>query len=197
MKQLSYNEGESTKQLEQTIENSMVNHIEHFKREIGKLRTGRAHTSLIENLPVRVETYNTVMALKDLATLSAPDAQLLTIQPWDPSTINDIERAIATSELNLTPRNDGSIVRLSIPQMSHERRQELVKLLHKKAEECKISLRNERKEYLNAFRDLTKSKSISEDSEKRLQVILQKITDSFVEKTNNLINAKERDILQN
>lgn len=167
--------------------------IKHFEGELIKIRTGRAHTSLVENIEVSAYGQNP-MALKGLAVLAAPDARLITIQPWDASIIPDIEKAIQNSEIGITPRNDGKIIRLQLPEISTERRDELVKILAKKLEECKVSIRNVRKDFHNLIRDAKKDKTISENFHNRLEDELQKITDRFTLKADELANKKKKEL---
>ena len=167
-----------TKKLEASLKTNMDLCIKHYERELATIRTGRASVDVLDS--VRVECYGQIMALKDLATLAAPDARLLTIQPWDKSTLAAIEKAITTSDLGMTPLNDGTMVRLQLPLMSSERREELVKALNKKDEEARIQIRNVRRDHLNAAKEAEKKREISEDFGKRVADIIQKITDQFM-----------------
>lgn len=185
-------EGAATKPFEKILEKEMDLHISHYEKELIKIRTGRAHTSMIED--IKVVCYGSSMPLKELAALSAPDVQLLVVQPWDKSIMSDIEKAITTSELGITPQVDGNIIRIPLPKMSSSRRDDLVKNLHKRVEECKVSIRNVRKEILHSIRDNEKSKKISEDYAKRLSDILQKFTDKYCEVTDKLAQKKEDEI---
>ncbi|MBT4594440.1 ribosome recycling factor [bacterium] len=166
--------------------------IKHFERELVAIRTGRASIAMLDE--IRVECYGQFMGLKEVASLSAPDARLLTIQPWDKAVIGPIEKAIQMSDLGLSPINDGTVIRLQLPIMSAERREELAKVLKKRAEECRVSVRNVRREFHNQVRDAQKDKEISEDFAKRLEDELQKVTDSFIEKANSLQAKKETDL---
>ncbi|MFA6066057.1 MAG: ribosome recycling factor [Candidatus Babeliaceae bacterium] len=192
MIKFDYVEGSNTKGFEKSIETEMSTHIAHFEKELIKIRTGRSHTSMIED--IKVSCYGNMMPLKDLAALTAPDVQLLVIQPWDKSIMPEIEKAISLSDLGVTPLNDGNVIRIQLPRMSSNRRDELAKMLHKKLEECKISIRNVRKEFHNLIRDAEKGKRVSEDSSRRLQDILQKITDKFIENSDKLSIKKEEEI---
>lgn len=181
------------KPFEQAMNVEMDKAIKHFEGELIKIRTGRAHTSMIEDIPVAC--YGTPpVPLKGLAALAVPEVRLLTIQPWDPSIIDDIERAIQASDLGVAPVNDGRIIRLRLPEVSSDRREELIKILHKKAEECRISIRNIRKEFHNLIRDAKKEKTISENFFSRLSDILQKITDTFIERIDKMTEKKEQEI---
>lgn len=193
MEEIIFQEGDS-KSFETLVKSHMEKPLKHFEKELAAIRTGRASTSLVEGL--RVECYGQFMPLKDLATIAAPDARLITIQPWDKSAIADIEKAITQSDLGLTPANDGAIIRLQLPQMSSSRRDELVKLLGKKTEECKVNIRNVRKDFHNAVRDAEKKKTVSEDFAKRLSDLLQKITDQNIEKVDQIESKKENELKQ-
>jgi len=186
-------EENNTKTFETALDTEMINSIKHFEGELIKIRTGRANTAMIED--IKVACYGQApMPLKTLAVLGAPDSRLLTIQPWDASIIQDIEKAISESGLGLAPENDGKIIRLRLPEMSTSRREELVKILHKRLEECKISIRNIRKIFNNIVRDHKKDKKISEDFSHRLDDSLKKITDKFTDKAEQLCVKKEQEI---
>jgi ribosome recycling factor len=191
MEPVIFAEGNS-KNFEDIVNREMEKPIKHFEHELATIRTGRASTKLVEDL--KVECYGQMMTLKELATLSAPDARLITIQPWDKSIINEIEKAIRISDLGINPINDGELIRLQLPIMSTERRDELAKLLGKKTEDCKIGVRNVRKHYHNQLRDAEKGKGISEDFAKRLNDILQKITDGFIKKADDIHDKKANEI---
>jgi ribosome recycling factor len=191
MIEITFQEGDS-KSFEASIKKEMENPIKHFEKELAAIRTGRASVALLEN--IKVDVYGQMMGLRELATLGAPDARLLTVQPWDKGVINDIEKAIATSDLGLTPVNDGIIIRIQLPQMSASRRDELLKLLGKKTEECKVGVRNVRKEFHNALRDAEKKKLVSEDFSKRLSDVLDKVTALFITKTDELHDKKSGEI---
>jgi len=182
-----------TRGFEKAMEEAMVKPIKHFERELVTIRTGRAHTAMIED--IKVSCYGQApVALKTAAALAAPDVRLLTIQPWDPTTIADIEKGIIASNAGLTPLNDGKIIRLQLPEMSSSRREELVKILHKKLEECRVSIRNVRKDFHNLVRDAKKNKTISEDFYNRLDDSLKKITDKFIVQAEQMNEKKEKDI---
>ena len=166
--------------------------LKHFEKELLAIRTGRANTSMLEGL--KVECYGQLMGLRELATLAAPDARLLTIQPWDPSIIGDIEKALQSSDLGVTPANDGKVIRIQLPQMSASRREELVKVLGKKVEECRVAIRNSRKDIHNEIRDADKKHIISEDFAEKLSTTLQKITDEFIKKADDLYEKKAGDL---
>lgn len=182
-----------SKSFEKAMQDEMSKAIKHFESELIKIRTGRAHTSLIED--VQVSCYGAAaMPLKNLASIAAPESRLLTIQPWDAAIIADIERAIRTSDLGVSPINDGALIRIQLPEMSSSRRDELTKILSKKLEECRVSIRNVRKDFNNIIRDGKKDKVISENFFNRLSDLLEKITGNFIEKADQLAHKKEQDI---
>jgi ribosome recycling factor len=178
-----------TKTFETAISAEMDKSIKHLEGELIKIRTGRAHVSMVDDLKIIVYGGQT-MALKGVATLGAPESDLIIIQPWDASIIPDIERAILTSDLGVKPQSDGGIIRLQLPKMSTARRDELVKVLGKKIEDCKIALRNVRKDFNNIIRDAKKEKTISENFFNRLEDLLQKVTDNFTTKTEQMGEKK-------
>jgi len=182
-----------TKSFEQAMNEEMVKAIKHFEGELVKVRTGRAHTSLVED--IMVSCYGAPPApLKTVASLAAPESHLITIQPWDASIIPDIERAIRESDLGVSPTNDGAIIRMQLPEMSTTRREELARILGKKLEESRVSVRNVRREFHNLIRDAKQKKIISDNFFKRLEDILQKITAKFVAQVEQLAAKKEQEI---
>ena len=181
------------KSFQKPMEAEMTNPMQHFERELVKIRTGRAHTSMIEDIPVSCYGQDAV-PLKGLGAVAAPDSRLLTIQPWDTSIIPDIEKAIAASGVGISPVNDGKIIRLRLPEMSAERRDELTKLLHKKLEECKVAIRNVCKDFKNIITDAKKDKKISENFHNRLADVLQEVTDAYVAKAEALAKKKETEL---
>lgn len=181
------------KPFEQLMNNEMQKTLHHFEGEVVKIRTGRAHTSLVED--IMVEVYGEApMPLKNVAAISAPDARLIVIQPWDPAIIPTIEKAIATSDVGLRPTVDGKLLRLVLPEMSSSRREELTKILGKKAEEARVSIRNVRKDFNNLIRDAKKDKKISENFFNRLSDILQTITDNWIAKIDAVAKKKETEL---
>ena len=167
---------------------------EALKRDFKKIRTGRASTALLDD--IKVECYETQMPIEQVASISVPESRLITIQPWDQSIIKDIEKSILRSELGLTPINDGKIIRIPIPPLTEERRKELAKLARKMAEECKISIRNHRRDANEMFKELKNEKEISEDELHKSQDEVQKITDEFIKKTDEITAEKEKEILE-
>ncbi len=174
------------------MEAEMEKPLKHFEGELIKIRTGRAHTSLIES--IEVDSYGQTMQLKGVAVLAAPEARLITIQPWDTAIIPEIEKAIKASDLGVSPVNDGKIIRIQLPEMSSQRREELGKILGKKLEDCKVAIRNVRKDFNNLIRDGKKDKIISENFFNRLEDVVQKSTDAFVAKADKLAEKKKLEL---
>jgi|UniRef100_A0A7C3SMJ9 ribosome recycling factor len=167
--------------------------LEVLSHDLSRVRTGRASVALLEG--IKVECYGTTMPLTQVASLAAPEPRLLTIQPWDTSILGDIERAILKSDLGLTPANDGKVIRLPIPPLTTERRKELVKTVKKMGEEAKVALRNIRRDANEQFRKLKNEKQLSEDEAHRAQEEVQKITDEFIRKVDQLAAEKEKEIM--
>ena len=168
--------------------------IESLEGKLRAIRTGRASPGLVEQ--VMVDYYGTATPLKQLAVISAPEPQLLTVRPYDPGSIDDIERAILKSEVGLTPSNDGRIVRLPIPRLTEERRQELAKMVRQRVEEGKVALRNIRREVLDDMREFEKEKLVSEDDFYRGKEDLQELTDDYTKKMDEISDRKQEEILE-
>lgn len=166
--------------------------VEATQRAFNTIRTGRANASLLDK--VMVDYYDSPTPLKSLANVSAPDASTLLIQPYDKGTLNLIEKAISLSDVGLTPNNDGNVIRLNIPPLTSDRRKEFVKLAGKYAEEGKVSIRNNRREAIESVRKEEKSGEISEDEGRDLQEKIQKLTDKYIAKIDELLAKKEKDI---
>jgi ribosome recycling factor len=176
------------------LQQKMARAVEAIGRDFKKIRTGRASTALLDG--IKVDCYDTQMPLEQVASLSAPEPRLLTIQPWDQSIIGEIEKSILKSELGLTPMNDGKLIRISIPPLTEERRKELAKLAKKMAEESKITIRNHRRDANEMLKQLKNDKDMSEDDFFKAQDEVQKITDEFIEKIDNVTKKKEKEILE-
>ncbi|MCL2939188.1 MAG: ribosome recycling factor [Trichodesmium sp. MAG_R02] len=173
-------------------EEKMQKAIEATKNSFNTIRTGRANASLLDR--VMVEYYGSQTQLKSIANIGIPDASTITIQPYDKTTLNLIEKAINKSDVGLTPNNDGSMVRLNIPALTTERRQEMVKKTAKLAEEGKVSIRNIRRDAVDSIRKQEKNSDISKDESRDLQDKIQKKTDKYIAKIDELLAAKEKDI---
>jgi ribosome recycling factor len=175
------------------IKRKMTKVLEVMAQDLARVRTGRASVALLEG--IKVEAYNASMPLPQVASLAAPEPRLLTVQPWDPTLMGDIEKAILKSDLGLTPTNDGKIIRLPIPALTTERRKELVKVVKKMGEESKVALRNVRRDANERLKDLKKDKQVSEDEAHRAQDEVQKITDDFIKKVDVQAAEKEKEIM--
>ena len=167
--------------------------IEHLKKEFTSLRTGRASLGLLDH--IMIDYYGTPTPLKQVSNLGIPESRLITIQPWDVSHIKEIERAIISSELGLTPSNDGKVIRLPIPPLSEERRKDLVKISKKYGEETKVQIRNCRRDGNDELKRRQKDSTITEDDLRRLENENQKLTDKFIHTVDELIKKKEEEIL--
>ena len=173
-------------------ESKMKKAVEATQQSFNTVRTGRANASLLDR--VMVDYYGSPTPLKSLASINTPDASTITIQPFDKGTLASIEKAISLSDVGLTPNNDGSVVRLNIPTLTSDRRQELVKQVGKLAEEGKGSVRNIRRDAIDSVRKEEKSSDISKDESRNLQDEIQKLTDKYTAKIDDLLAAKEKDI---
>ena len=176
------------------LQKEMDGSVAALRKELGKLRTGRASTSLLEN--IMVEYYGATTPLNPLSTLSAPEPRLLVIQPFDRSAMAEIERAILKSDLGLTPNNDGKIIRIPIPQLTEERRKDLVKHVKKVAEEYRVSVRNHRRVAIEHLKEAEKKKEITADDAKHGQDRVQKITDDFIGRIDKVVKAKEEEVME-
>ena len=175
-------------------EEKMRKSLEVLTKELVAIRTGRANPALIEH--IKVEYAGVPVPLNQIAGISAPEANLLVIQPWDKSCISDIEKAILKSDLGLNPTNDGNVVRLSIPLLTEERRQEMIKMVRRRIEERRIALRNIRHEAMNELKELEKNKDISQDEHKRALDNLQKLIDSFTADAERMGHDKEAELAE-
>jgi len=176
------------------MKDKMDKAIDVFHRELAKLRTGRASLSIFEG--VRVDYYGTPTPINQLATMSVPESRLITIQPWDASVLADIEKAIMNSDLGFTPTNDGKLIRISIPQLTEERRKDIVKVAKKVAEECKIAIRNNRRDANESIKKVEKDKAISQDDLKKAQTQIQEVTDKYIAKIDDILKHKEKEIME-
>lgn len=175
------------------VEHRMKSAVEALQRELNTIRTGRASPALLERL--MVDYYGTPTPVQQIATIHAPEARMLTIQPYDKNALGDIEKAIQKSDLGLNPTNDGQLIRLVLPPLTEDRRKELVKVAHKKVDEAKVAVRNCRRDAHDTLRDQEKSKEISADDLKRSVDRLQKITDRYTSELEKVGQAKEQEIL--
>lgn len=172
----------------------MAKSVDSMRHEFGSVRTGRATPALLDR--IFVDYYGAVTPLKQLATISAPEPRLLTVQPYDKSSIKAIERAILESDVGLTPSNDGNLIRLSIPELTEERRRQLVKVVRQIAEEGRVAIRNIRRDVMHDLRELKDAGEAGSDDEHRAEVELQKLTDARIAELDELLKHKEEDILE-
>jgi len=177
-----------------TTEEKMKKTVKALQDEFKSVRTGRASSVLFDN--IRVDYYDQKVPLSQVATISVPEARLVVIQPWDRSVLAEIEKSIQKSELSLNPNNDGKVIRINIPPLTEERRREMVKLAKNMGENSRVSIRNIRRDANEEFKKLQKDSEISEDEAKRAIDDTQKLTDSYIEQINKLLEAKEKEILE-
>jgi ribosome recycling factor len=176
------------------VERKMNRAIDALRRELNTLRTGRATPALLEN--ITIEYYGVPTPLKQIASISAPDARAILVQPWDKQSLREIEKSLMKSEMGFNPSNDGSIITVPIPPLTQERRQELVRLLKRKIEEGKVSIRNVRRDGLETLRKMERDKLISQDQNRRSQERLQKATDAHIKTIDEVAVTKEAEIMQ-
>ncbi|MDW7650607.1 MAG: ribosome recycling factor [Bacillota bacterium] len=176
------------------VEDRMEKAVAALKRDLATLRAGRATPSLLDK--ITVDYYGSSMPINQLANISVPEPRLLVIQPWDKKAVTEIERAIMKSDLGLTPASDGSIIRLAIPQLTEERRKELVKVSKKKAEEGRVAIRNIRRDANDELKKKEKAGEITEDELHKSQDEVQKLTDKFIEEADQVLAAKEKEIME-
>lgn len=175
------------------VEERMKKSINNLQKEFAMIRTGRANSSMFDG--VKVEVYDSIMPLNQVATISIPEPRLVVIQPWDKGNLGEIEKAILKSDLSLNPSNDGNLIRIQIPDLTEERRKEYVKLAKQKAEDCRIAIRNVRRDGNDMIKDLEKDKEISEDDGRTALDEIQKITDKYIKDVQQYIDNKEKEIL--
>ena len=174
-------------------EKKMQKAIEHLEQDLITIRTGRANPALVDKL--HVEYYGTETPINQLASINVPEARLIVIQPWDKGTLSAIEKAIQKSDLGLTPTNDGNLIRISLPQLTEDRRRELVKVVHKRVEDGRIAIRNVRREAHDDIRDLRKENMATDDDVKAGEQRLQRVTDRFIAEADRLGTQKEQEVM--
>lgn len=175
-------------------EERMKKAVEVLRKEYSSMRAGRATPALLDK--ILVDYYGVATPVNQMANISVPEPRLLVIQPWDKSVIAAIEKAILKSDLGLTPNSDGTVIRLAIPQLTQERRNELVKVAKKKAEETRVAVRNIRRDANEQLKEFVKEKAISEDEEKRGEEEIQKLTDKYVKEVDHVLEHKEKEIME-
>jgi len=176
------------------VKEKMEASVDAFNRELVKIRTGRASLALLDG--IKIDAYGSMLPVDQVGTLTIPESRMIVIQPWDPQMLAVLEKAILSSDLGLTPANDGKVIRLTIPQLTEERRKELVKQVKKVAEEFKVAVRNVRRDANDNLKKMKKNKEISEDDMFRLQEEAQKATDTYVKKIDEIAAGKEKEVME-
>jgi ribosome recycling factor len=182
-----------TEEIISDVEERMKKSVKNLQKEFAAIRTGRATPSIFDN--VKVDVYGMQMPINQVATISCPEARLIVINPWDKTNMSAIEKSILKSDLSLNPSSDGNLIRIQIPELTEERRKEYVKLARQKAEECRVAVRNIRRDGNDMIKDLEKEKEISEDDSKVAIAKIQKVTDSIIEEVQSVTENKEKEIL--
>ncbi len=173
---------------------SMEERVEALKRDLTRIRTGRASRSLLDR--IKVNAYGSTLPVDQVATITVPESRMMVIQPWDPQMLAVLEKAIMASDIGLTPSNDGKVIRLNIPQLTEERRKELVKQVKKISEEYKVGVRNDRRDANDTFKAQKNDKEISEDDMFRDQEEVQKVTDEFITRIDDIAAGKEKEVME-
>ncbi len=184
----------SSEEVFASADTKMRKAVETLKHELATIRTGRAHPGLVEH--IMVDYHGTPVPLNQIAGIGVPEARLLVIQPWDKQVLPNVEKAILKSDLGLTPNNDGNVIRLAVPQLTEERRSQLVKAVRKRVEEGRVAVRNVRRDAVEGLRKLKENKEMSEDEQKRAMARLQQLTDKFIEETDRIAKSKEAELLE-
>lgn len=180
-------------EIREDADSRMAKSIEALKHELSKLRTGRAHTSLLDH--ITVEYYGSEMPLSQVATVKVEDARTLSVTPWEKNMVAPIEKAIMTSDLGLNPATAGTVIRVPLPPLTEERRKDMIRLVRQEGEKARVAIRNIRRDAINHLKGLLKEKEISEDEERRAQEAIQKLTDRYVDQVEKLVEAKEKDLM--
>ncbi|MBI4710264.1 MAG: ribosome recycling factor [Nitrospirae bacterium] len=181
-------------EVKKRLTEKMEKTLEALKKDLASIRTGRASLSILDGLTV--DYYGTPTPLNQVATLAVPESRLITIQPWEPKLIPEIEKAIQKSDLGLNPANDGKTVRVPIPPLTEERRQQIIKHVHKRAEEARVAVRNIRRDGNDEMKKLQKEKHISEDDVKKSTEEIQKITDGYIKRIDEIMSHKEKELME-
>lgn len=182
------------KEILSTAQTKMQKTIEVLRVDLASVRAGRANVSLLDK--VMVEYYGTPTPVNQVASVTVPEPRMIVIQPWEKNLLKDIERAIMKSDLGLNPNSDGSVIRLNLPQLTEERRKELVKTVHKKAEDARVSVRNLRREANDSVKKAEKAKEITEDEAKKANDDIQKMTDKFIKEVDTVMEHKEKEVME-
>lgn len=184
----------TVKEIYSTHEDKMKKALDVLRKEYGSLRAGRATPALLEK--VMVDYYGTPTPVNQVANVSVPEPRIIVIQPWEKTMLTAIDKAIQKSDLGLMPNSDGTVIRLSIPQLTQERRTEIVKVIHKKAEECRVAIRNLRRDANDSVKKGEKDKVVSEDEAKKGQDEIQKLTDKYIKEVDHIMAVKEKEIME-
>jgi ribosome recycling factor len=179
--------------VKKTAEQKMQKSLETLKTDLGKVRTGRAHTGLLDH--IKVDYYGSMMPLNQVANVTLADAHTIAVQPWEKKMVQVVEKAIRESDLGVNPATAGDVIRVPMPALTEERRKELVKVVHKEAEGTRVAIRNIRRDAIAHVKDLLKAKSVSEDDDRRAQDEIQKLTDRFIGEVDKALHAKEADLM--
>ena len=175
------------------IKDRMTKAVDHYRQEVSTVRTGRASSNILDL--IKVDYYGTMTALTNMAHVSVPEAQMIVVQPFDPTSLESIERAISNSDVGLTPNNDGNVIRLNIPSLTEERRKEFVKVVHKMIEDGRVAIRNIRRDVNDHLKKMEKDGELSEDNLKRALDNVQETTDEFIKELNDLQEMKEKELM--
>ena len=179
--------------VKKAAEQKMQKSVEALKLDLGKVRTGRAHTGLLDH--IKVDYYGTMMPINQVANVTLADAHTITVQPWEKKMVQPVEKAIRDSDLGLNPATSGDLIRVPMPALTEERRKELIKVVHREAENARVAVRNIRRDAISHLKDLLKAKSVAEDDERRAQDDVQKLTDRYIADVDKLLHAKEADLM--
>lgn len=179
--------------IKQSAEQKMQKSLEVLKADLGKVRTGRAHTGILDH--VQVDYYGSMLPINQVANISLADARTITVQPWEKPMIPKVEKAIRDADLGLNPATNGDVIRVPMPMLTEERRKDLIKVVRGEAESAKVSMRNVRRDANDALKKLLKDKEIGEDEERRAQDDVQKITDKYIAEVDKVLQAKETDLM--
>jgi ribosome recycling factor len=175
-------------------EQKMGKSLEGFSRDLATIRAGKATTTLLDN--IRVDYYGTPTPVKQIASISAPEVRLLVVQPWEKNMLKEVAKAIQTSDLGLNPQDDGQVLKIPIPPLNEERRRDLVKLAHKHAEECKVSVRNARRDAIDQLKKAQKDGELPEDDSRRLVDQVQKLHDKYIAQVEDVLKKKEAEVME-
>ena len=179
--------------VKKTADQKMAKSLDALKHDLAKIRTGRAHTGLLDH--IKVDYYGTMMPINQVANVTLADAHTITVQPWEKKMVQPVEKAIRDSDLGLNPATSGDLIRVPMPALTEERRKELIKVVHREAENARVAVRNIRRDAISHLKDLLKAKSVAEDEERRAQDDVQKLTDRYIADVDKLLHAKEADLM--